>query len=122
MTAVLCVGAGGFIGAVFRYLLGLLPVSSAFPWATLGINFLGTVLIGVFTGLAERHGLSANTILFLKTGFCGGFTTFSTFSLELFSLLTKGQYTVGTLYATGSVLLCLAGVSIGLRVTNFFSF
>ena len=101
MVAVLCVGLGGFIGSVGRYLLGLVPVE-------------GDVLIGaVFEAATEGSSLPDNAVLFLKTGVCGGFTTFSAFSLETLALLERGKYATGALYACGSVLACLAGVVIG---------
>ena len=108
MVAVLCVGLGGFIGSVGRYLLGLVPVEGDFPLMTFAVNFAGAVLIGaVFEAATEGSGLPDNAVLFLKTGVCGGFTTFSAFSLE------RGKYATGALYACGSVLACLAGVVIG---------
>ena len=114
MVAVLCVGLGGFIGSVGRYLLGLVPVEGDFPLMTFAVNFAGAVLIGaVFEAATEGSGLPDNAVLFLKTGVCGGFTTFSAFSLETLALLERGKYATGALYACGSVLACLAGVVIG---------
>ena len=82
MIAALCVGAGGFLGAIARYLLGLIPYQGDFPLITFAINFVGAFIIGVVFEVANiRPGmLSDNAVLFLKTGLCGGFTTFSTFS------------------------------------------
>ena len=84
MIAALCVGAGGFCGAIARYLLGLLPYQGQFPLITFVINFTGAVAIGAVVEAASiRPGmLPPNAVLFVKTGLCGGFTTFSTFSLE----------------------------------------
>lgn len=84
MIAALCVGAGGFCGAIARYLLGLLPYQGQFPLITFVINFTGAVAIGAVVEAASvRPGmLPSNAVLFVKTGLCGGFTTFSTFSLE----------------------------------------
>lgn len=114
MLAVLCVGAGGFVGAVARYLLGLLPYEGDFPLVTFLINFTGALAIGaVFEAATVWPGLPDNAVLFLKTGVCGGFTTFSTFSLETLTLLERGKYATGAAYACGSVLVCLAGVAIG---------
>ena len=114
MVAVLCVGLGGFIGSVGRYLLGLVPVEGDFPLMTFAVNFAGAVLIGaVFEAATEGSSLPDNAVLFLKTGVCGGFTTFSAFSLETLALLERGKYATGALYACGSVLACLAGVVIG---------
>lgn len=92
MVAVLCVGLGGFIGSVGRYLLGLVPVEGDFPLMTFAVNFAGAVLIGaVFEAATEGSGLPDNAVLFLKTGVCGGFTTFSAFSLETLALLERGK-------------------------------
>ena len=109
MVAVLCVGLGGFIGSVGRYLLGLVPVEGDFPLMTFTVNFAGAVL----EAATEGSSLPDNAVLFLKTGVCGGFTTFSAFSLETLALLERGKYATGALYACGSVLACLAGVVIG---------
>lgn len=114
MLAVLCVGMGGFIGSVGRYLLGLVPVEGDFPLMTFVVNFAGAVLIGaVFEAATVWPGLPDNAVLFLKTGVCGGFTTFSAFSLETLELLDRGKYATGALYACGSVVACLLGVALG---------
>lgn len=115
MIAALCVGAGGFLGAVARYLLGLLPYQGDFPLITFAINFVGAFVIGVVFEIASvRPGmLPDNAVLFLKTGLCGGFTTFSTFSLETLSLLERGKYALGATYAFGSLAVCLIGVLAG---------
>lgn len=114
MLAVLCVGLGGFVGAVVRYLLGLVPIESDVPLMTFFVNFAGAVAIGaVFEAATVGPGLPDNAVLFLKTGVCGGFTTFSTFSLETLNLLERGKYATGGLYACGSVLACVAGVALG---------
>lgn len=115
MAAILWVGAGGFIGAVCRYLLGLAAVPGDFPLMTFAINFVGAVLIGFVVGLVEaRPGmLSQEAVLFLKTGLCGGFTTFSTFSLETLTLLEGGNVPLGAAYAAGSVVVCVLGVIVG---------
>lgn len=114
MTSVLCVGAGGFIGAVLRYGAGFLVPAAEFPLSTFLVNLLGAVLIGAVVEVAERGGaLSPNAVLFLKTGLCGGFTTFSTFSLETLNLLEGGQVTLGIGYAAVSVVCCVVGVVAG---------
>ena len=107
MIAALCVGAGGFLGAIARYLLGLIPYQGDFP--------LSAFIIGVVFEVANiRPGmLSDNAVLFLKTGLCGGFTTFSTFSLETLSLLERGKYAIGSAYALGSLVVCVLGVMAG---------
>lgn len=114
MTAgCLLVALGGGLGALGRYLLSLAPLSAHFPFATLLTNFLGAVAIGMVTQTAEQLSLPQGWILFLKTGLCGGFTTFSTFSLESVVLLEQRRYAVGAGYISASVVLCLAGVVLG---------
>ncbi len=115
MLSALCVGAGGFIGAVMRYLMGFIPYQGDFPLITFAINFLGAVAIGIIAEVAAvRVGqINPNLVLFIKTGLCGGFTTFSTFSLETLSLIDKGNYGMAGAYACGSVIVCVIGVVIG---------
>ena len=113
MSAFLAVGLGGALGAMGRYGISLLPLKSAFPWLTLLTNVLGALVIGFVVGVTVDNAASPNTVLFWKTGVCGGFTTFSTFSLETLRLLEGGQTGAGLLYAGASVVLCVAGVYIG---------
>lgn len=112
----LFVGLGGAVGAVGRYGLSLLPCRSAFPLLTLLTNLIGAVLIGFVSGLAGRERLSSGWTLFWKTGVCGGFTTFSTFSLESLTLLEKGKWLLGGSYMILSAGLCLLGVAMGRRL------
>lgn len=113
MPNLLIVGLGGGVGAICRYLVSLIPVKPGFPILTLCTNFLGAVLIGFITGLALGQKLDARWTLFWKTGVCGGFTTFSTFSLEAVQLFDKGRCAAGGLYIAASVCFCLAGVLLG---------
>lgn len=114
MSSVIFVGLGGAIGAVGRYLISLLPYEGVFPILTFITNFLGALLIGFFTGLASESGyMSPNSQLFLKTGVCGGFTTFSTFSLEAKKLFENGNNVSGGLYMLLSVFICIVGVVLG---------
>ena len=92
---VLWVALGGACGAAARYGISLLPVRMDFPVLTLATNFLGALLIGVIVGLAGGGRLTADQTLFWKTGVCGGFTTFSTFSLETLTLLESGRIPAG---------------------------
>lgn len=108
----LAVALGGGIGAVLRYGFGLLPISRQFPMATLLTNFLGAFLIGLIAAQAGR--MSPRSVLLLKTGVCGGFTTFSTFSLETVTLLQNGRYGLGMLYVLLSLGCCLTGTAVGL--------
>lgn len=112
MTNVIFVGLGGFVGAVLRYLLGLIPVrQTPFPIITLCINVLGAFVIGLLAALCEKHKINSQPLLpFLKVGLCGGFTTFSTFSLETYDLLSSGHTAPAILYALLSVGLCLLAI------------
>ena len=117
MFHVLLVGAGGALGAMGRYGLSLLPWRGDFPLLTLCTNLLGAVLIGFIVGLADQGQLSPGGTLFWKTGVCGGFTTFSAFSLESLTLLQKGKWLPGGSYMALSLGLCLAGVLLGRRLS-----
>ncbi len=105
---ILAVGLGGFIGAVCRYLISLMPVNETlqFPIKTFGINILGCIIIGMITvAAAKNDSLNPHLLLFLKVGLCGGFTTFSTFALETSDLIKVGSLGVALLYVLGSVLV-----------------
>lgn len=109
----IAVGAGGFLGAVSRYLMGMIPFlqKDSLPYHTLLINVLGAILIGMIVKTADSTELlSPAAVLFLKVGVCGGFTTFSTFSLESLDLLESGRPAAFAVYALASVALCVAGV------------
>ena len=118
ITSLLAVGAGGALGALSRYGISLLPFRGEFPLLTLVTNLLGAVLIGFIAGWAGRGRLSSGWTLFWKTGVCGGFTTFSTFSLESLTLLEKGKWLLGGSYMVLSVVLCLLGVALGQRLSR----
>jgi CrcB protein len=112
------VGLGGALGAMLRYAISLVPCKTTFPFLTLITNILGAVLIGFAVGLAEKKNLSDNFMLFLKTGVCGGFTTFSTFSLEAYNLFNSGNTLLAVVYAILSVGLCVAGVWFGMMLST----
>jgi CrcB protein len=114
----LFVALGGALGASFRYAISLIPVKSQFPILTLVVNLLGAILIGFVVGFAENRNLSENSILFLKTGLCGGFTTFSTFSLEAYNLIDSKSYGLCSLYVFLSVVGCLLGVWFGKKLAS----
>ena len=111
------VALGGAVGACARYAISLIPVKSQFPILTLITNLLGALLIGFIVGIAESRNVSKNTMLFLKTGVCGGFTTFSTFSLEAYNLMSQKDYGLCALYVALSVAGCIAGVWCGKKLT-----
>lgn len=115
---------GGGIGANARFWFGRFvaqlqgPVE--FPWATFIINVAGSVILGAVAGSFLNHPdpVRRNWYLLLGTGFCGGFTTFSTFSLETLELLRDGKTLSAVLYVMGSVLAGLVGVWLTLRVVE----
>ena len=113
MSRFLWVALGGALGAVLRYAVSLIPVRGGFPVLTLLTNLLGALLIGFIADAAEITAPSPSLILFVKTGLCGGFTTFSTFSLESYTLIKAGQKGTAVLYIALSVGLCLLGIWLG---------
>lgn len=118
MTGFLFVGLGGAAGAMLRYAVSLIPFKGTFPLLTLLTNVCGAVLIGYIAGAAQEKGMAQNLVLFLKTGLCGGFTTFSTFSLEAYGLLEKGHFWQAGIYALLSMGLCLAGIWCGMALAR----
>lgn len=113
MLNCIVVGAGGFIGTIARYLLGLIPVkeTTVFPVKTFMINILGCLAIGSITALAAKNlSLGPRWLLFLKVGICGGFTTFSTFALETTDLMKNGHLGIAFLYFALSVVLGVGAV------------
>jgi CrcB protein len=112
------VALGGAIGSCVRYAISLIPIKSQFPILTLITNLLGALLIGFIVGIAEKKNLSRNTMILLKTGVCGGFTTFSTFSLEALNLFSTKNYILGSLYISLSVIGCILGVWCGKKLAT----
>lgn len=113
---IILVGIGGFIGAVSRYGVGQLVakyVSSAFPCSTFVVNIVGCLLIGLLSGLFKGQLISEEVKLLMVTGFCGAFTTFSTFSNEGLLMLRGGDYGMYVLYVVLSVLLGIAATALG---------
>lgn len=111
---IMIAGCGGFIGTAGRYIINRLTAQfwhDSFPLATFLVNITGCFLIGLFLGMLENTKiLSPSHNLLLITGFCGGFTTFSTFANELWTLGSKDDWTVGILYLTFSIaggILCV---------------
>lgn len=114
IRAFLAVGLGGAAGSIARYALACsLPAGSGFPLATFAVNATGSLLIGLFAGSLEGHPM---LLRLLSVGFCGGFTTFSTFSADTVRLLRDGQCTQAALYAGLSVTVCIAFAAIGLWI------
>jgi CrcB protein len=124
---ILLAGAGGFIGSALRYSVTLIMngrFTYGFPFATLTVNVLGSFIIGVLIGISINKGAGHDFFLtnpwkvFLATGICGGFTTFSAFSVETFRLFDHGESTLALIYIATSVILGLVGVFAGVLVTR----
>lgn len=117
MKEILIVGVGGGIGSICRYGLSLLCqkfIPSTFPFGTFMANTLGCVLIGVFLGLFYKQAeIPKEWYLLGVTGFCGGFTTFSTFSSENLQMLQQGNISLSLTYIGVSVVLGLLAVLLG---------
>jgi CrcB protein len=113
---------GGGIGSVSRYLLSYLLTknnTTQFPWATFIANALGCLLIGLLFGYIQKNNLQNETLkLLLITGFCGGFTTFSTFSLENIQFIQNQNYNLALLYTISSIFIGFLGVLIGFKLFN----
>lgn len=123
MKLILLIGAGSFFGGISRYLAAQFiqqKFLSAYPYGTLGVNILGCFIIGLVFGLSERSNMPIEWRLFLATGFCGGFTTFSAFSNETFGLLRDGQFWSASVYVLASVVLGLAATIAGVSVFKIF--
>lgn len=102
VKTVILVGIGGAIGSICRYLLGFMAgrhFNLIFPYGTLGINLLGSLIIGIVYGLAFKNIISEDWRIFLATGFCGGFTTFSSFAFENVTLIQEGEMGLMLLYS-----------------------
>ena len=113
---IIAVGAGSFIGGIARYLVSLAMkgISKGFPWATLLVNLLGCLIIGLLWGFLSRNASESTSWgLFLTVGLCGGFTTFSTFSKEALTMLQTGQIWGFASYIALSILAGIALVAIG---------
>ncbi|MEH2515275.1 CrcB protein [Bradyrhizobium sp. AZCC 1610] len=116
---ILAVGAGGALGSVARYLVGVGSgrlFGADFPWGTLVINVTGSFLIGACVGLfAAKWDLSQVMRIFLTVGVCGGYTTFSTFSLDTYYLIERGQTLASFAYMVTSVTLPVGALIAALR-------
>lgn len=120
IITLLAVGAGSFAGGIARYGINRLFTGAGCDlwWATLTANLIGCFLLGLFYGLFERLDiLSPNMRLMLTVGFCGGFTTFSTFVNENYTALCDGRLIFSIIYAAGSFALGLLMIHLGHRLT-----
>jgi CrcB protein len=113
---------GGGFGSMTRYLISYFFTKntiSTFPWATFIANSLGCLLIGLLFGYIHKNNLQNETLkLLLITGFCGGFTTFSTFSLENIQFIQNHNYNLAIIYTLASILVGFLTVIIGFKLFN----
>lgn len=116
------IGSGGFLGSIARFLSTKYVQNiflSSFPWGTFLVNITGCLLIGIFYGIFERSAyLSAEWRLFLTVGFCGGFTTFSSFANENLVLIRDGEFFYFLLYTGLSIFLGLSATYLGNLITK----
>ncbi len=110
MQTILYIGAGSFLGGILRYLLSSFlsfKIHSVFPIGTFAVNILGCFVIGLLFALNDRAIIPSHWMFFFATGLCGGFTTFSAFSLETLNLFRTEQFGYAFLYIAASVLVGL---------------
>lgn len=123
MKQLALVFVGGGIGSVFRFMLSRYMDSfrTGIPYGTFAANILGSLFIGIILGVAlKNETLSSNTVLFLATGFCGGFTTFSTFAYENHVFLKSGDFMSFALYTIASFVVGFSMVFLGMWLVKFF--
>ncbi|MFT6831092.1 MAG: CrcB protein [Planctomycetota bacterium] len=117
MRELLLVGAGGFVGAILRYLTALWLAGTTFPFATLLVNVVGSFCIGALAGAMEKGSWVEAHRHFIAVGLLGALTTFSTFSLETVALLRGGQHGAAALSILLNVALALGAARAGLALT-----
>jgi CrcB protein len=114
----LLVGLGGAIGSIARFLIIQLYKTTSFPFATLFINLSGSLLIGMIIGASIKgNGFHPNWKIFLSTGICGGFTTFSAFSFENMNMIVEGKWLMAFFYIILSVSIGIAASYVGYKLT-----
>jgi len=121
MTELLAVGAGGALGSIGRYLVNVLALKiwgSHFPYGTLIVNVLGSFTMGIFIEWITIVAAVGHIRFFLVVGGLGGFTTFSTFSLDVAALYERGQFWWCTIYVLASLILSIAALFLGLYLVR----
>lgn len=119
LKSFLLVGVGGMIGSMLRYFFSVVVKPSSFPYATFAVNIIGCLLIGLIMGISIKNGqLNGSYKLFLATGLCGGFTTFSAFSIECMHMLQDERYLPAAVYIALSIVLGLAATFAGLQLAK----
>lgn len=123
MKALVLVFLGGGTGSLLRYMISkwVPTIQTGFPYATLMVNILGSLLIGILLGwFSKNQSISQNTLLLVGTGFCGGFTTFSAFAFENQLFLKNGDITTFALYTIASITLGILVVFLGVWLVKLF--
>jgi CrcB protein len=118
---ILFVAFGGSIGSVFRYLMGLIINTKKIPVATFTVNISGSFFIGLLMGYMIKQSNAQNWQLLLVTGFCGGFTTFSTFSWDIILMLQQQRYSSALFYIIATVLCGVVFTFLGLELARYLS-
>jgi|TARA_R100001369_G_scaffold92571_1_gene138452 CrcB protein len=122
MKQLLLVFIGGGVGSSLRYWISkyLNSAETGIPYGTFAANIIGSFIIGIVLGLAlKNNSVSQNTVLLVATGFCGGFTTFSTFAYENHIFLKSGDFLSFALYTLGSFVIGFAAVFLGMYLVKF---
>jgi CrcB protein len=116
---ILLVGLGGALGSMLRYGTSLLVSTKYFPYSTLAVNITGSFIIGLIFALSiKEEGFLNSWGLFLATGVCGGFTTFSAFSLENMGLLQNGKYLMSIAYIAISIIGGISATWVGYKLVQ----
>ena len=120
MPTFIWVFIGGGLGSICRYGIaeGLKSYQFTFPYATLLANVLACFILGTMVGGALKTDIDLSYRLLIMTGFCGGFSTFSTFTYETFALLEQGKFTFALVNIGGSLFVCLVSIYLGLKIAN----
>jgi CrcB protein len=115
---ILLVGLGGFLGTIIRFLFyQIIKSQESYP-VTFLINVIGSLIIGIIIALNLKHGINDQWKLFLATGVCGGFTTFSSFSIENLQLIQQGKFGLSLLLILSSVFISIIAAYIGYKIAN----
>lgn len=118
IKSLLIVGIGGMIGSMLRYATTMLFKSHDFPFGTFIVNVIGSFVIGIIAGLAFKNSISPEVKLFIATGLCGGFTTFSAFSMDCLQLFNEHKYGLALLYILSSFAIGLIAAFVGWTLTK----